>query len=85
MPDGRSCAHLTLVHAGVSPLGIPHLERPVLRLRGVDGLKPLVTGVRVPADSEEVDVPVPHPGDLKQRERKNDNSNPDSRLRASRK
>lgn len=39
--------HLALVHAGVPLLRPLDVQRPVVRLRGVRGLEPLVRRVRV--------------------------------------
>lgn len=60
----RSCADLALVDAGVPVLRVLDLEVPVLGALLVDRPEPLVTGVCVPADGQEMDVPVPHPGHL---------------------
>lgn len=62
--DGWGGADLTLVNTGVLLLRVADPETPVFRVRGVDRLEPLVTGVRVPAYSQQVDVPVSHPGYL---------------------
>lgn len=64
MTHMRSGADLALVDAGVPVLRVLDLEVPVLRTLQVDRSEPLVAGVRVPADGQEMDVPVPHPGYL---------------------
>lgn len=58
------CTDLTLVDARVSVLRILHLQTPVLGTLVVDGPKPLVTGVGVPAHCQKVDVSMPYPGHL---------------------
>uniref|UniRef100_A0A1B6DWP6 Uncharacterized protein n=1 Tax=Clastoptera arizonana TaxID=38151 RepID=A0A1B6DWP6_9HEMI len=63
VPYGRRGADLTLVHSRVLPLRITYPEGPVLSVRGVDGLKPLVTGVRVTPHCQEVDVTMSDPRD----------------------
>lgn len=62
--DGRGGTDLTLVDTGVFLLRVADPEAPVFCVRGVDRFKPLVAGVRVPAYSKQVDVPVSHPGYL---------------------
>jgi hypothetical protein len=61
----RRCADLALVNARVAMLRVLDLQGPVLTVRMVDGTKPLVTGVGVPAHRQKVDVTVPHPRHLK--------------------
>jgi len=61
----RLCANLTLVNSRVSFLCPFDVQRPLVRVRPVmDGLKPLVAGVRVRAHRQYVYVPVPYPGHL---------------------
>lgn len=55
---------LTLVDAGVSLLRPLDVQRPVLGLRGVRRLEPLVWSVRVPAHSQDVQVTVTYPWNL---------------------
>jgi hypothetical protein len=57
----RLRADLTLVVAGVPLLGPLDLQRPLLILTLMDRLKPLVTGVRIAAHGQYVDVSVPDP------------------------
>lgn len=64
MADGRGGADLALVDTSVFLLRVADPETPVFCVRGVDRFKPLVAGVRVPAYSQQVDVPVSHPGYL---------------------
>lgn len=61
LADVRRGGYLTFVDPGVSDLGILDLQCPVLAGRLVDGPEPLVAGVRVPADGQQVNVPVPDP------------------------
>lgn len=61
----RRRRYLAFVDAAVAMLRVLDLQRPVLRVRVVDGPEPLVARVRVPADGEQVDVAVPHPRYLK--------------------
>jgi len=61
MTYGRRGGHLTLVCAGIPPLRIFHLQRPVLRVREVRRDESLVGRVRLDAHREEMDIPVPHP------------------------
>lgn len=56
--------YLALVDTWVPDLRILDLQRPVFTGRLIDGPEPLVSGVRVPAHSQQVDVPVPDPRDL---------------------
>lgn len=61
----RLRAHLTFVDARVSFLRPFDVQRPLVRVRPVvDGLKPLVAGVRVGAHRQYVYVSVPDPRDL---------------------
>lgn len=60
----RRGADLTLIDAGVAMLRILDLQRPLVRVRVMDGPEALVARVRVPAHGQQVDVAVPHPGDL---------------------
>ena len=69
MPDGRRGRHLALVDAGVSELGVPDLQRPVLGLWGVGGHEALVGGVRVPADRQQVNVVMSDPRHLRVRKK----------------
>lgn len=63
----RGCrADLTLVCSRVLPLGVAYPEGPVLGVRGVYRLEPLVTRVRVPAHRQQMDVLVSDPGHLRQ-------------------
>lgn len=55
---------LALVDAGVALLSPLDVERPVVRLRRVGRLEPLVARVRVPADGEDVQVAVTDPRNL---------------------
>lgn len=64
MSDGRRRRYLALVDARVLALGVPDPESPVLGVGRVHGLEPLVGGVGVAADGQQVDVPMTHPGDL---------------------
>jgi hypothetical protein len=57
----RLRADLTLVVAGVPLLGPLDLQRPLLVLTLMDCLEPLVTGVRIAAHGQDVDVSVPNP------------------------
>lgn len=63
----RGCrADLALVCSRVLSLRVAYPEGPVLRVRGVDRLEPLITCVRVPAYRQQVDVLVSDPGHLRQ-------------------
>jgi len=64
--NGWRGADLALVHARVPALRVPDLQHPVLEVRRVDGLEPLVTRVRVAADGEQMQVSVPDPRHLQQ-------------------
>lgn len=68
MSDRRSRAYLTLVNPGVFPLRIPNPESPFLGVRRVDRLESLIGRVGVPADRQQVNIPVPHPRNLKKEE-----------------
>lgn len=57
----RRSADLALVDSRVSVLWILDHERPVLRVRLVDGTKALVTCVRVAANGQQVDVAMSDP------------------------
>lgn len=59
--------HLAFVDAGVPVLGILYLQGPVVRLHVVHGPEALVVRVRVPADGQQVDVPVSNPRHLQSR------------------
>ena len=60
----RRGADLTLVDAGVAVLRVLDLQRPLVRVRVMDGPEALVARVRVPAHGQQVDVAMPHPRDL---------------------
>jgi len=60
----RRGADLTLVDARVAVLRVLDLQRPLVRVRVMDGPEPLVACVRVPADGQQVDIAVPHPRNL---------------------
>lgn len=66
MADRGCRADLTLVRSRVLPLGVAYPEGPVLGVRGVYRLEPLVTRVRVPAHRQQMDVLVSDPGHLRQ-------------------
>jgi hypothetical protein len=57
----RRGADLTLVDAGVAVLRVLDLQRPLVRVRVMDGPEALVARVRVAAHGQQVDVAVPHP------------------------
>lgn len=61
---------MAFVRAGVPSLRVPHLQRPILCLRGVYRLEPLVTCVRISAYCEQVDVPVTDPRHLERKDRR---------------
>lgn len=66
MADVRRRTYLAFVDARVPELRIPDHESPIFgRLLVVDGAKSLVAGVRVPADGQQMDVPVSHPRNLR--------------------
>lgn len=69
--NGRRGADLALVHARVPALRVPDLQHPVLQVRRVDRLKALVTGVRVAADGEQMQVSVPDPRHLQRMKGRN--------------
>lgn len=56
--------HLALVDAGVALLRPLDVQRPVVRLRRVRRLEPLVRRVRVAAHRQDVQVAVPDPRHL---------------------
>lgn len=62
-----SGGHLALVDAGVPVLRILDLQHPVVRLGHMYRPEALVVRVRVPADRQQVDVPVSHPRHLQMR------------------
>ncbi|KAG5899918.1 hypothetical protein JTB14_002470 [Gonioctena quinquepunctata] len=64
MREVRRRRHLTLVHAGVSVLRILDLQNPVLRVRLMNGPKPLIARVSVASHGEKMDVPMSNPRHL---------------------
>lgn len=60
----RGGRDLTLVNPRISVLWVFNLQHPVLRVRLVDGLKPLIRGVGVSTHSQQMDVPVSYPRHL---------------------
>lgn len=56
--------YLALVHARIPLLRPLYLQRPVISVLMVCGLKPLIGCVCVRADGEYVYVAMPYPGDL---------------------
>lgn len=65
LADVRRGRYLAFVDSRVSDLRVLDLERPILAWRLIDGPEPLVTGVCIPADGQQMNVPVPDPRDLK--------------------
>lgn len=53
--------YLAFVDSRVSDLGVLDLQSPVFAGRLIDGPEPLVTGVRVTAHGQQVNVPVSDP------------------------
>lgn len=64
LADGRCSRNLTLVHALVLALRVPYPQRPLLSVRGVHRLEPLIRCVRVPAHGQQMDITMSHPGHL---------------------
>jgi len=64
LADVRCGGYLAFVDPRVSDLRVLDLERPVFTGWLIDRPEALVTGVRVPADGQQVNVPVSDPGDL---------------------
>ena len=62
--DLRLGADLALVQAGVPRLDVLNLQRPVIRVLGVQALEPAVGDERVPVQGEDVRVPIADPGHL---------------------
>lgn len=70
LADVRCGRYLAFVDARIPDLWVLDLQRPILAGRLIDGPEPLVSGVRIPTNGQQVDVPVPDPGDLKREKRK---------------
>lgn len=66
MSYGRSSTDLALVYARVLFLRIFYPQRPVFRVRFVDGLESLIAGVRVASRGQQVYVAMSDPRDLEQ-------------------
>ena len=64
LPPHGGRGDLALVDALVGERRAPDLEDPVLRAGLVDGREPVLGGVLVHAQGQEVGVPVADPGDL---------------------
>ena len=63
----RDSGYLAFVDAGVPVLGILYLQHPVVRVGVMYRPEALVVRVRIPADRQQVDVPVSHPRHLQSR------------------
>lgn len=63
--------HLTFVYAGVSLLYKLHLQVPLFAVFRVHDAEPPVTGVRVDAGRQDMQVSFPHPRHLKQERKTN--------------
>ena len=60
----RIRANLTLVRSFVPKLSEPYLQRPVVAIVCVDGLKTIVAGINVKAHCQHVEVFPADPGNL---------------------
>ena len=64
-PEGGRGVDLALVDAGVGEADVPDGEHPVLGVRLVQDLEPLVLAVEVRAHRDQVHLVVANPGDLR--------------------
>lgn len=61
----RIRTNLTLVRSFVPKLSEPYLQRPIVTVVCVDGLKTIVAGIYVKADCQHMEVFPANPGNLK--------------------
>lgn len=61
-------AYLAFINSRVFSLWISYSEPPVLSVRGMRCLEPLIRCVRVSPNRQQMNVSVPHPGNLQMKQ-----------------